>query len=1063
MTLQKQKIDINFLKTIDESVSPAINQTLSKAVNVVATKFAELTKRWGYQDLGDNNVTLRTLARHDKELIALADEGVYKLTDTTFRGISTSVCTEITSEPILRNVYNQSNPKSLLIGRDLITIYEDSRGGYRYTVKNTENSSFVIRDVFISSTISKPQLYTRANKVYLFYKKSDNTLAYKQFERSDYTLLDEIVVEDVTIGDMFSVQDFNDIYCAIGYLEGNNFKLGFYKFIDGKEGDFSNACPNKATYVSDASDFVFFKIDYTLSNINPVVYIVYTSTNDKIIFTSKEANLTLINTSDVYYFDNMHALSVSFLEDRIDIWYDKETTQSQDYLLIYTTLSYVGAVTTPVIKGVGLALASESFTIGNKSFICCSYASVFQPSFYVVASDGTIAGKFNKDSGMPHKSSSILSNIIYKDEEIWLPMETRTRLDKEGDFYTQNYGVNIYKLSYGYEAVIAKEVEQYLFLSGSVIRQYDGATLNEAGFLLRPDENMITLTQMTSKNIGSLTSGLGAIRVTSEGVGGSATINLITGGTYNAETVSVAGTVIDVQIQDGVSTARSIVTAIEASVPAEALVDVDVITDGKMNIGATVTISGGVTGSLSAGAYQYQVVYSWTDNYGNVHRSAPNIPLSIATLANDVVQLKIPSLLLTEKDEIWIEIYRTEVDGTVFHLAGYCLNDNSQVYTYYIDSLSDTTLITKEVIYTAGGILENDSYSISSCLAVLDNRLLLANQDSGFVFYTKELKEGFGLSASDFLSINTGTKGGRIVALKAFKDVCIVFKERSIGVITGQFANDLGVEISLKYDVVSEEYGCVSKSAIGEFDGGIIFQSSQGVCVIDQSLKATYIGGPVEDKRTFILKSCTVLSDIQTIIFIGEGTAYCYNYGKAIWSEFEGHNGYSAISIYNDFYYLDLFGRVQKKDDTAYADGKTRQPIKTMIGTPWIQLGNINGFERFYKLYFGGKIKEPTTFKVSIYYDFNEVPTDVFIYTPEDKRVFGELGEGTLFPISKTTIFESICVYPTIQKCTSFRVEIEEIFPNNIPTAGITYYGISIEAGGKKGWMKQYNKHAVTS
>jgi len=527
--------------------------------------------------------------------------------------------------------------------------------------------------------------------------------------------------------------------------------------------------------------------------------------------------------------------------------------------------------------------------------------------------------------------------------------------------------------------------------------------------------------------------------------------------------VSIEGTVINVQIENGVSTAQSIVTAIQASVAAEALVDVDVITDGKMNIGATLTISGGATGSLSAGVYQYCVVYAWTDNLGNVHRSAPNIPLSITTLASDRVQLKIPSLLLTEKDEIWIEIYRTQAAKTVFYLAGYCLNDRSQVYTYYMDTLSDTALATEEVLYSTGGILENDSFSVSSCLAVLDNRLLLANKDSGFVYYTKELKEGFGLGASDFLFVNTGTKGGKIVALKAFKDGCVVFKERAIGIITGQFATDTGVETSLSYDVVTEEFGCVSKSAICEIDMGIVFQSYQGISIFDGE-KASYIGLPVEDKRGIILKTATVLPDIQTIIFVGENTSYTFNYGKNIWTEFEGCNGFSATSVYGDYYYLDLFGRIQKKDDSAYADGKSRQPIGTKIATPWVQVGNIGGFERFYKAWFTGKLIEPTTFKVSVYFDFNEVPSDVHIYTPLSKKVFGKIFEDLdVIEYNQDSILESICVYPSLQLCSAFKIEVEEIFPNNIPSAGIIYYGISMECGGKKGWFKQYNKHSTTT
>lgn len=79
--------------------------------------------------------------------------------------------------------------------------------------------------------------------------------------------------------------------------------------------------------------------------------------------------------------------------------------------------------------------------------------------------------------------------------------------------------------------------------------------------------------------------------------GNSTTINYNTGGTAGAEVVTVVGSAISVAMQDGVSTADNIRDAIEASVPAVALVDL-VVDSGDENdvqavFGAAVALAGG--------------------------------------------------------------------------------------------------------------------------------------------------------------------------------------------------------------------------------------------------------------------------------------------------------------------------------------------------------------------------------------------------------------------------------------------------------------------------------------
>ena len=80
----------------------------------------------------------------------------------------------------------------------------------------------------------------------------------------------------------------------------------------------------------------------------------------------------------------------------------------------------------------------------------------------------------------------------------------------------------------------------------------------------------------------------------------------------------------------------------------------------------------GYAGYLQVGTYQYQVLYSWMDNFGQIQYGTPSIPISITlSSANHGVSLSIPTLRLTSKKNVIIQIFRTTINsgvpGTIFY------------------------------------------------------------------------------------------------------------------------------------------------------------------------------------------------------------------------------------------------------------------------------------------------------------------------------------------------------------------------------------------------------------
>lgn len=105
--------------------------------------------------------------------------------------------------------------------------------------------------------------------------------------------------------------------------------------------------------------------------------------------------------------------------------------------------------------------------------------------------------------------------------------------------------------------------------------------------------------------------------VTMGSAGNSITIALIAGGTAGSEVVSVSGTAISVSIASGTSTQGQIVTAIQASLPASALISVSDASSGTAvnAVAATHLASGADTVLSNSSPMSFSVAQTGTGLY----------------------------------------------------------------------------------------------------------------------------------------------------------------------------------------------------------------------------------------------------------------------------------------------------------------------------------------------------------------------------------------------------------------------------------------------------------------
>jgi hypothetical protein len=162
-------------------------------------------------------------------------------------------------------------------------------------------------------------------------------------------------------------------------------------------------------------------------------------------------------------------------------------------------------------------------------------------------------------------------------------------------------------------------------------------------------------------------------------------------------------------------------------------------------------------GALSVSAsYQYRIVIERIDAAGNRFRSAPSPVIAMATGGADdtgTVTGIFPSAVLRsyakegtlfdapQPSRCVMHVYRTVANaaatGATFYRAtppqgAPVIADGTATY---VDQLSDVNLATREVIYTQGGVLNNDHPSSAAYMALSEDRVWL-----GGLFETNQLQ-----------------------------------------------------------------------------------------------------------------------------------------------------------------------------------------------------------------------------------------------------------------------------------------------------------------------------------
>lgn len=467
--------------------------------------------------------------------------------------------------------------------------------------------------------------------------------------------------------------------------------------------------------------------------------------------------------------------------------------------------------------------------------------------------------------------------------------------------------------------------------------------------------------------------------------------------------------------------------------------------------------------------YTYAATFEYINLNGELVRTTPSVFQSVSVdISTDTVGVyyTFPCALET-KDEITIMIWRTTLNTQTFYLLTSVTYKPGATSAFITDnSTSDAALIDGGVLaYFNGGVLGEIPFDPFTTFTSHQNTIFAVNRENqNIVQYSLPYQPTVAMATAFGLQFTVEALGGPIIELASIDEKLIILKENYLFVTAGQGADAVGNNSTLiPPELITSPVGCSEKASVvripeipgAKSPGGIMFKSSKGIYLLDRSLSVTYIGAPVERFNNLTIISTALAQTENKCRFTTlDGTIITYDYYYDTWDTEVGINLISTTVHEGNFIGIDLNKEVFQIFDGYYKNGK---PYSMTIGTPWVKLGGLQGYQRIYKLLVLGDFKDTSTISVGIMYDFVEQVEDWLYFSKNTDNSYGVDKWGAINPFGgmEKSNLEIQFNIPK-QKCQSIRFIIKDEFSNLLTDTGdsFTLTELAIIAGVKSESVK---------
>ena len=993
MPLNWQQVSIPFLGGLDSKTAAPLVQPgkLTAAENVVFTNRGQVKKRHGSdrlaRDIADGttfDAAIGLLVRDDELLLADGERLLsYSEAGSNWDERGDYVPCTISHSPVAATASNQVAPCYAEASGIGVWAWEDSRGGVRFTVVDTETGSIRYNDQSLATDGHAPRCIAIDGFIHILYvDDSEGALKTKIIKPAG--LADSIAASPSQI--ITDIRKTNPInYDVVPYGDAAYFAyttsaattVKVYKLA--KSGLASGSVTVTVTATSLA-------LGITAAEQYPLLLLVCgTATGVSTTYSFLSGGLSFGALESVVIADvvrvavsNCHqAVALDREEGGQDedehpftVWIERDPGADANRIVLTYGFSGYLTFTGPLHSTIRhAAIASGGFRHGRYGYVVLTIPLSVQPTYFLYRHDGVLCGRFLAGSAgaLPQstRGATVLSPPKAVDDGyVWAGVQ-RKSLETEPTTSATGVvtGLNISRSSYQIARVLldmdspvsGHEIGRSLYLTGGMLWQYDGAQVSECGFAHGPEGVVST----PSTGSGSLTSTAGTVYAVR----------------WYYEWPNAQGERERSLAFSGVVTMAAGNNTITHAVP----------TLTHTRKGTSVSLVG--------------------------YRTEPNP-------AFDAVFYR-----FTDPD--------TSTSGAAAN--GYVANSVTADTVSLEDRYSDATLVTKEMDYQSGGELAHVCPEPPAVISHTSDRLFLASPNAiDTVTYSMLHFDGEGLHFTDEVDpIIVDRAGGPVTAIVALDDSVIVFKRDRIFQVQGDGPSNTGIGSYSPAREITADVGCIDQRSVCRSPIGVVFQSEKGIYVIGQDWQVRYIGADVEAYNGQTITSATLVNDSNQIRFLtGEGSTLLFDYFFGQWATWTNYEGVGAVLWKGQTYcYAKSNGRVHV-ESAGYTEAGA--PIRMAVETGWLKPEAAQGYQSLRKFGVLGEYKSSHRVRVTVYRNYKVTPDYTFEWDPSTVVNTTTLGSEVLLGDDAVLGGVGSSVYqffarPRDQKAQAFKIRFEDV------------------------------------
>lgn len=1120
MALGRKLIPVLFGQGIDTKSDPKsqVIGSLRRAENVVYETLNSYRKRNGYNSLKlkDSNGTSisspASLTKFKNELDIFADNQYYAYSTTLQRVVNKgrTYTARPTSRPVLINSYNHDSVDSVAVeGINTFVYRNTSLGDVRYSVQDSVSGTLLVSDDIIAIGASNIRVSNINNRIFILYSIAGD-IFFRSFD----------IFQPLTLAPQLQLANDLDSSAPIFDIEGTSTKLvvAYNSTVGGNNLKVIsiNSDSTVGTGFGVASNPVTALDIFADRNERIVVGFSDTTAIKCVILNFQITGLQLPPTTIETIADVANITGYDYIQNSYKFYYEISAPLTVNHYIKSNTVTLLGVVGAPVVFIRGLGIATKVFNQAGSEYITTSFSTALQATYFVLDTNAVVVSKISPDVGGGHVTSGAVPRVAEtSDTTRSIPTLIKGKLISDNNTFFSLLGVQNTVLDFDpINPYATALLGDNLHIAGGILQMYDGETIVEHGFNYYPET--LFLSAPTNTPGGLVTAGnysYQALYRWTDNFGQehrsvpSIPLDVIISGAFaptgtwstatpvTVTTVSTGparnGNTITLQIlAPAANPSNTLLLAITGT--AAAVVITYTPNSGANNAGIPVNLTsaqlaiflqsgvGAIAGTYLSSGKNITTSGGGVALLGDIRASGGGaINLvdggpgdgSVATLANGAntssANIIVPTLRLTQKTSVAIELYRTEDNGEIYYLCSSTtvptFSDPTVDTVTINDGLSDALLISRQVLYTTGGVLENTAPPSADIVAVhtASNRVFLGGlEDANALEYSKIRESGKPVEFNEALRIAIDPIGGAISAITSMDEKLIVFETDAVFYIAGQGPTNTGEQDNfILPERISIEIGCIEPSSVCLTPEGLMFKSRKGIYLLSRSLQLQYIGAPVQQYNDLTITSAKTVAKFNQVRFTtSDGDCLVYNYFVQKWATFTNHSALSAELVGTDYYYLRNDGELFIENPESFSDNGSA--ISMVLETAWMSLEPLQGFQRVYNMIILGSYKSPHKLLVSAGYNFNEAWTQEKLMDPADfisGTAYGEdspYGSGSPYG-GDGNVYEAKFNFKK-QKCTAIKLRIED--KQEFAGEALSLSAFTLEVGIKRGTNKLANK-----